>query len=262
MLTIAVCMKQVSDPEAPLSLFEIAADGRHLVPPPGTPPVLSTFDENALEAALKIKDTVGATITVLGAGNKLARPVFKKTIAAGADQLVLLEDEGFEDLDSNSTAEVLARTIEKLGGFDLVVCGRQAADTDAGLVGFGIACKLGIPIISLARKVEITGSSVRIERLLPDGYEVVEAALPVLVTASNEIGELRFPPMKAVIAAQKAQPTVWSAADLGLDLAGLRRADLVRFFVPERRVECAMMEGTPAEIARSISEIFLKARVV
>lgn len=261
MLTIAVCVKQVTDPEAPLSLFAIAADGRHLVPPPGTPPVLSTFDENALEAALKIKDAVGSRVTVLSMGNKLAKPVLKKTLAAGADELILLEDEQFEDLDSNGTAMVLAATIDKLGGFDIVLCGRQAADTDAGQVGMGIAAKLGIPAVTLARKVEVTDASVRVERILPHGHEVVEAAPPVLVTASNEIGELRFPPVKAVIAAQKVQPTVWGAADLGVDLARSTRANLVKFFVPARDILCEMIGGSPQEIANGITEV-LKTRIV
>jgi electron transfer flavoprotein beta subunit len=260
MLTIAVCVKQVVDPEAPLSLFAIAPDGRNLVPPPGTPPVLSTFDENALEAALRIKDAGGAKVTVLSMGNRLARPVLKRTLAAGADELILLEDEQFADLDSNSTAEVLVAAIQKLGGFDIILCGRQAADTDAGQVGFGIATKLGIPAITLARKVEATEASVCIERVLPDGHEMVEVAPPVLVTASNEIGELRFPPVKSVIAAQKVQPAVWSAADLGVDLGGSARVSLVKFFVPVRDIQCDMIEGSPEEIATGIAEV-LKTRV-
>ena len=261
MLTIAVCIKQVVDPEAPLSLFQIAPDGKNLVPPPGTPPVLSAFDENALEAALKIKDAVGAKVTIVSVGNKLAKAVLRKTLAAGADELVLLEDEQFEDLDSSSTALVLTTAIQKLGGVDLVLCGRQAADTDAGQVGFGIAALLDIPAITLARKVETSNGRVRVERVLPDGHEVVEAALPALVTASNEIGELRFPPVKAVIAAQKVQPTVWTAADLGLDLAGAARTNLVKFFVPQRNVECEMIQGSPEEIAERIAFV-LKAQVV
>ena len=82
-----------------------------------------------------------------------------------------------------------------------------------------------------------------------------------MVTASNEIGELRFPPVKAVIAAQKVQPTVWTAADLGLDLAGAARTNLVKFFVPQRNVECEMIQGSPEEIAERIAFV-LKARVV
>lgn len=261
MLTIAVCVKQVVDPEAPLSLFAIAPDGRNLVPPPGTPPVLSTFDENALEAALRIKDAAGARVVVLSLGNKLARPVLKRTLAAGADELILLEDEQFTELDSNGTALALAKAIQKIGEVDLVLCGRQAADTDAGQVGIGIASTLDLPAITLAQKVEVTDGRLRVERLASDGYEVVETALPALVTASNEIGELRFPPVKAVIAAQKLQPIVWSSDDLGLDLSDSGRTNLVEFFVPERRVDCHMIEGeTPEEIADGIATV-LKTRV-
>jgi electron transfer flavoprotein beta subunit len=261
MLTIVVCAKQVVDPEAPLSLFEIAADGKNLVPPPGTPPVLSTFDENALEAALRIKDAVGAKVVVLSMGNKLAKAVLKKTLAAGADELILLEGEQFVDLDSRGTALALARAIEKIGDVDLILCGRQAADTDAGQVGIGVAAMLDIPAITLAQKVEVKDGTVRVERLVAEGYEVVEAALPALVTASNEVGELRFPPVKAVIAAQKIQPTVWSAEELGVDLAGSARTDLVRFFVPERKVQCQLIEGSsPEEIAEGIASV-LKTRV-
>lgn len=260
MLTIAVCVKQVADPEAPLSLFEIAPDGRHLVPPPGTPPVLSTFDENALEAALRIKDAVEAKITVISVGTKLAKPVLKKTIAAGADDLVLVEDERCEDLGSKATAMVLAAAIQKMGGADLVLCGRQAADTDAGEVGIGTAAALDIPAVTLAQKVEVRQDLVRVERLTGDGYEVVEAALPALVTVSNELGELRFPPVKAVLAAQKAQPIMWTLADLRLDLEGSARTDLVQFYVPDRHVDCHMILGTSEEIAEGIAEL-LKTHV-
>jgi electron transfer flavoprotein beta subunit len=262
MLSVVVCAKQVVDPEAPLSLFELAPDGKSLVPPPGTPPVLSAFDENALEAALRIKDAVGAKLTVLSLGNKLAKAVLKKTIAAGADELVLLEDEAFEALDGAQTARVLAKAIEKLGGADLIVCGRQAADTDAGQVGIGIAALLGLPAVTVARKVDIADGKVRVERVTGDGYEVVETALPALVTASNEVGELRFPPVKATIAAQKVQPTVWTAADLGVDLSGAARSSLVKYYVPDRKVQCELITGaTPAEIADGIVAI-LKTRVI
>jgi electron transfer flavoprotein beta subunit len=260
MIRIVVCAKQVVDPEAPLSLFKIAEDGRHLVPPPGTPPVLSAFDENALEAALRIKDALEARVIVLSLGHNLARPVLKKTLAAGADELVLLEDQRFAELDGNTTALALAAAIRKLGDVDLVLCGRQAADTDAGQVGLAVAGLLGLPAATLARKVEVKANAVRVERVLPDGYEVVEAALPMVVTASNEIGELRFPPVKAVIAAQKIQPTVWSADDLGLDHSETSHAELVTYFVPDRRVDCQLISGSPAEIAQGIAAL-LKTRV-
>ena len=265
MISMVVCVKQVVDPEAPLSLFQVAEDGKSLVPPPGTPPVLSTFDENALEAALRIKDEVGARVVVLSLGDRLAKPVLKKTLAAGADELILLDDTRFAELDGYGTAMALTAAIRKLSPVDLVLCGRQAADTDAGQVGFGIAQMLGLPAITLAQKVRVDGATVRVERVLPGGHEVVEAAMPALVTASNEIGELRFPPVKAVIAAQKIQPTVWTADDLGddfaVELVASRRTDLVKFFVPDRRVQCHMIEGeTSEQIAEGIAAL-LKSRV-
>ena len=262
MLTIVVCAKQVVDPEAPLSLFELAPDGKSLVPPPGTPPVLSAFDENALEAALRIKDAVGAKVTVLSLGNKLAKPVLKKTVAAGADELVLLEDEAFEALDSTQTARALAKAIEKLGGADLILCGRQAADTDAGQVGIGIAALLGVPAVTVARKVDVAEGKVRVERVTADGYEVVETTLPALVTVSNEAGELRYPPVKATIAAQKVQPSVWTAADVGVDLLGSARTSLVKYYVPDHKVQCELITGgSPDEIADGIVAV-LKTRVI
>jgi electron transfer flavoprotein beta subunit len=262
MLTIVVCVKQVVDPEAPLSLFEIAADGRNLVPPPGTPPVLSTFDENALEAALLIKDAVGARVVVLSLGNKLAKTVLKKTLAAGADDLILLDDERFGDLDGRGTALVLAKAIQKIGDVDLVLCGRQAADTDAGQVGVGLAAIMGIPAITLARQVEVNDGTLLVERLTADGYEVIEGALPALITASNEIGELRFPPVKNIIAAQKREVTLWDAAELDLDPTGTARTELRKYFVPDRHVECQIIEGgSPDEIAGGVAEV-LRTRVV
>jgi electron transfer flavoprotein beta subunit len=192
----------------------------------------------------------------------MAKPVLKKTIAAGADELILLEDEAFEALDSAQTARALARAIEKLGGADLVLCGRQAADTDAGQVGIGVAAILDLPAVTVARKVEVAAGKVRVERVTADGHEVIEAGLPALVTASNEIGELRFPPVKATIAAQKVQPTVWTAADLGLDLAGAARTNLEKYYVPDRNVQCEMITGAnPGEIAEGVAQI-LKTRIV
>lgn len=256
MLTIIVCIKQVYDPEAPLSLFQLGPDGRSLLPPPGTPPVLSPFDENALEAALRIKEEQGARVVALSMGHKLAKPVLKKALAAGADDLICLDDATFDGLDSYGTSLVLAKAIERIGGADLVLCGRQAADTDAGQVGPTLAECLGIPGVTLARKVELLPESVRVERILADGYEVVEGALPMLITVSQEVGELRFPPVKAVLAAQKKPITVWNAEELGLSGAIVRRAELVRLYVPERESLCEMIGGeNPEQVADGLAAV-------
>ena len=250
MISIIVCMKQVLDPEAPVSAFKVDPEAKRAIPPKGTPPVLNPFDENALEAALRIKDTQGAEITVISMGRNLARPVVKKSLAAGADELILLEDDAFEDFDSYSAAYILAGAIRKIEKYDLILCGRQAADTDAGQVGSGIAEILGIPSITVARKIEASNGKVRVERVVLDGYEIIEAPMPALVTASNEIGELRSATVKAIIEARKKMVTVWNAQDLGVNPSQTKRTNLLALFIPAREaVKCQMVEGKNPEEA-------------
>ena len=264
MISIIVCMKQVLDPEAPTSAFQVDPEARRVISPRGTPPVLNPFDENALEAALRIKDAQGAKITVVSMGRSLARPVVKKSLAVGADELVLLEDDDFEDLDSYSTAYILAVAIKKVGEYDLIFCGRQAADTDAGQVGSGIAEILGIPSITLARKVEAGNGKVRVERVISDGYEVIEAPTPVLVTASNEIGELRSATIKQIMAAQKKPTTVWNAQDLGVDASRMKRASLLRLSTPARqKAKCHIVKGESLEEAGvKLATILREAKII
>ncbi|MFC2032026.1 electron transfer flavoprotein subunit beta/FixA family protein [Chloroflexota bacterium] len=258
MINIIVCMKQVLDPEAPTSAFQIDPEAKRAIPPKGTPPVLNPFDENALEAALKIKDAQEAQITVLSMGPNLAKPVVKKSLGVGADELVLLEDEVFEDLDSYSTALILASAIKKIGKYDLILCGREAADSDAGQVGSGIAEILRVTSITVAGKIEVSNGKVRVERVVSDGYEIIETSMPALVTASSEIGELRSATIQAIIAAQKKTFTTWKAQDLGVDLSQPQRTNMLKLFIPAREVECQLVEGESPEQAGENLAVKLK----
>lgn len=263
MMEVIVCMKQVIDPESPISTFKIDPVAKRAIPPPGTPPVLNPFDENALEAALRIKDDNKAKITVIAMGRNLSRPVLKKSMAVGADELILLEDDAFEDLDSHSTAYMLASAIKKVGNCDLILCGRQASDTDAGQVGSGIAEILGIPSITIAQKVEVIDKKLMVERLVSDGYEVVEAPLPALVTISNEIGELRSATIKAMIAAKEKTVTVWNAQDIGADPSRAKRISLLKLFTPVQEVKCQIVEGsTPEEAAENLVLKLRDAKII
>src|SRR5512136_2985520 len=214
-MELIVCVKQVPDPEAPPASFKVDAATNKVVPPPGVAPVVSTYDETAVEAALKVKDAkAGSKVTVLSLGNSLVRDVVKKPLAMGADTLVLLEDPAYEDGDSFSTATALAAAIKKIGKFDIIFCGRQAADWDAGQVGAGIAEFLGIPSVTPAKKVDFAGGKVTVERVITDGYEVVESTAPMLISVSNELGEPRYPKLKGIMAAAKKQPINWKASDI------------------------------------------------
>jgi len=263
-MKIIVLMKQVIDPEAPVSAFKVDEETRKALPPKGTPPVLNPADENALEASLRIKDAQPETeITVISMGPQMAKPVVKKSLAAGADALLLLEDATFEDLDSAASAQILATAIKKVGEYDLILCGRQASDTDAGQVGSGVAEILGLPSITVAQKVELSGSQLKVERVTSDGYEVIESPLPALVTASNEIGDLRFPNVKQTMAAQKIPVTTWNAQDLGVDVSQLGRINKVKLYQPIQEVNTEVIEGeTPEEAGTKLAERLRDAKVI
>ncbi len=257
-MNMIVCVKQVIDPEAPPASFKIDPSSNTVVPPSGVSPVISLFDENAVEAALRIKDAQGGKITVISLGINLLRDVVKKPLSMGADELILLEDEAFAEGDSWSTAYALAMAIKKIGEYDLIFCGRQAADWDAGQVGSGIAEILGLPSVTLAKKIDITDGKARVERVTADGYEVIEVSLPALITISNELGEARYPTIRGIMAAKKKEPIIWKPADIGSEPSQVgaagRRTKLLKLFQPVREGKCEIIEGeSPEEAAISLA---------
>ncbi len=266
-MNMIVCCKQVIDPEAPPASFRVDASANKVVPPSGVPPVISPFDENAVEAALKIKDAKGGKITAISMGVNLLRDVVKKPLSMGADELVLLEDEAFAEGDSWSTAYALAMAIKKIGGYDLIFCGRQAADWDAGQVGPGIAEILNLPSVTLAKKVDITDGKARVERVTTDGYEVVEVPLPALITVSNELGAARYPTIKGIMMAKRKEPTVWKPADIGVSPSEIgaagRRAKLLKLFQPVREGKCEIIGGdSPEEAATKLALKLREAKIL
>jgi electron transfer flavoprotein beta subunit len=249
-LNIVVTAKQVIDPETPLSAFGV--ESNRVSTPANQSPVINGFDEQAIEAALRLREAVGeAHITVLSMGTDFALDVIKKPLAMGADDLVLLQDPLFENaIDPMLTVAVLAAAVRKLGNVDLVLAGRQASDWDNAQVPFGLAEALGWPIATIAKKVEVNNGTLRVERALPDGHEVVEVELPAVVSVSNELGTVRYPNMRGIMAARRVQPTVWTADDVGVNPAQLDRAfELVSLVKPERSVETEMITGDDDEDA-------------
>jgi electron transfer flavoprotein beta subunit len=262
-MKIIVCVKIVLDPEAPASLFKVDTEARKVIPPPGTSPVLNPFDENALEAALKLKNNQGASITVVSLGKNIPKPIIKKSLATGADNLILLEDETFTDLDSYSTADIIARAIRKIGAYDLILCGREAADTDDGQVGLGIAEILGIPSVSLAGNIEANNNQLKVDRATSAGCETLEVSLPALVTVSNEVGNLRTATLQGILAAQKKPVTIWNANELGIDQPQMQRTKLYSLFQPVRNTKCEMIPAeTPEVAAVKLADKLREARVI
>jgi electron transfer flavoprotein beta subunit len=267
-LHIIACVKQVPDPEAPASAFRVDEAAKKVVPAAGVTPVISQFDALAVEAALRVKDAAADTkITVISLGPEGARDVIKHSLAMGADEGVLLTDNAFNDGDSYTTALALAKAIEKIGDYNLVLCGRQATDWDAGVVGYGIAEMLGVPSVSLAKSVAIQDGKAVVERVLMEGYDTIETSLPALVTVSNELGEPRYPKLQQIMMAARKQVTVWGAGDLGLDAssvgAGAVRLNLERLFQPVSEVECEIMEGeTPDETATKLAQRLREQKII
>lgn len=258
-MKIIVCMKQVPDPEGPRECFVINPETVR-VEPRGIPPVLSLFDENALEAALRIKDDHGeeVKITLVTLGGRISNVVLQKALSVGADDLVKVEGEAFESggLDSFGTASALAATIKRIGGYDLILAGRQAADWNAGQVGIFLAGLLEHPVVTLAEKVDIQGENVVVKRLIPSGYETVRTKLPAVVVVSNEVGELRYPTMIQRREAKTKPITAWGASDIGLDRAPENRVVMKRLFAPEmRKGQCQLIDGeTPDEAGRNLAQ--------
>ena len=266
-MNIIVCFKQVNDPEAPPCSFKIDTAANKVLPSPGIAPVISTFDEYAIEAALRIREKVGGRVTALSLGVNLLRDIVKKPLAMGADDLVLLEDPAFVDGDAWSTAYALTLAIKKIGQFDLILCGRQAADWDSGQVGSGIAEILGIASVTIARKIEIEGNKVKVERVIPDGYEVIEVGLPAVITLSNEHAAPRYANIKGIMMAKRKEPIVWKPADIGADPetigANGRRSKLLKLFQTVRDTKCEILAGdTPEDSAAKLATRLREVKVL
>jgi electron transfer flavoprotein beta subunit len=265
---IVVCVKQVPDPEAPFSMFRVDEQARRVIPAAGLPLVMSPFDEQALEAALRLRDTgTECRITVLTLGPEAARNALKQGLAMGADDGVLLADAALQEGDAAATACALAAAVRKLGPCELVLTGRQAADWDAGVVGCGVAELLDRPVITFARDVKLSGGRARVERVVENGYDVVEAPLPVVVTVSNELGAARKPSLRETMRAARKPVVAWSAADLGLAPAAVGAAGArcirERVFVPASRGNCELVPGdTPEDQGTSLARRLVETRLI
>ena len=267
-MNIVCCVKQVYDPETPARAFKVDEAAKQVVPAAGNPPVISQFDQIAVEAALRVRESAGeGTITILSLGPDSARDVIKTGLAMGADEGVHLNDPALFDGDGYSTAVALAAAIEKIGDVDLVLCGRQATDWDFGVTGLAIAELLGVPSISITKSIAVVNGKVQAERVLGDAFETVEVPTPCVVSVSNELGEPRYPKLPQIMQAARKQVTVWTAADLGLSPAQVgsagARLELEALYLPQVESQCEFIEGeTPAEIAVNLAHALREAKLI
>ena len=266
-MNVIVCVKQVPDPEIPPSKFKIDLATKNVVPPAGVPPVISVFDERAVEAACRLKDKFKAKTWALSLGTPKAADVVKHALTMGVDEGVVVSDKVFENLDGFGTAFVLSQAIKKIGPFDVILCGRQAADWDSGQVGSILGEMFGIPVVTIARAITVVENRLRVERVLKDGYQVVEVPTPCVVTVSNEIGLPRLPSGLALITAARKKIPVWTANDLQLDQAKVAAAsghtEIVNLVVPTREGRVEIIGGAnTADAAAKLAARLREANVV
>ena len=243
-LNMIVCLRQVPDPDGCRIGLVINSEENN-VTTLGIPPVINSFDENALEAALQLKEKHGGRIVAVSIGEKLAKPILTKALAVGADDLILLNDEGFKGVDSYSRAYVLACAVRKIGDYDLILTGMQTSDWGFSQVGIVLAEILGIPSIGNAQSVKIEGSKVVVKRTTRNGYQIVEASIPALITADSLLGELRYPSLNSIVLARKRPLMKWGMKELEIDPGdpGLRRLVYEISSPPQRQGDCHMIEG-------------------
>lgn len=260
-MNIVVCVKQVIDPEAPSSVFNIDSATNKGMNADGSPPVLDPYGEYALEGALRLKADKGGKVTVIAMGAEFEVNVVKKSLAMGADELILVEDSAFADVDAYGTVYGLSQAIKKVGEYDLILTGREASDTNGGQTGSGIAETLGLPCVTLAKQIDIDGSQAKVQRVITDGYEVVTVPLPAVITVSNEIGEVRFPTMKGIMGAKKMKPTVYTPGDIGMDGVP-KKSKMVRLYQEISEAHCEFIKGeSPEELAGNLTEKLRAAKL-
>ena len=250
-MKIVVCVKQVPD----TAEVRINPETNTLMRD-GVPSIINPYDLHAIEAGLQIKDAAGGELTVITMGPPQAENALRESLSMGADKAVLLTDRLFAGSDTWATAFALYKAIELLGA-DVILCGKQAIDGDTAQVGPEIAEFLDIPHIAYVRKiVEVGKDRMVVQRLMDDGFDVIETSLPVLLTAVRELNVPRLPSLKGKMAAKKAEIRKLTAADLKIEEQdlGLKGSptQVRNIFAPEARTNRRMLQGSAEDMVNDL----------
>jgi electron transfer flavoprotein beta subunit len=278
-LKIIACIKQVPDSEA-----KVKADSGK-VSWGDAPLVINPFDEYAVEGALQQREAQsGSTVTALCIGSESAKEALKHALAMGADDAILVSDPVLtEGLDTVGAARVLAAAIQKIGGVDMVVFGRQTLDSGSGLTAAQTARVLGWPLLGLAGQIKVeilsgaqgdAGSAssplgVTVERVIEEGRQSVKSKLPAIISVVQSIGEPRYPSFMGIRKASKANIPVWSLGDLGASFGDgvsapapvITRSELMN--PPARETTIEIISGeSPTEIADKLADKLIAEKVL
>ncbi|MCK4519667.1 MAG: electron transfer flavoprotein subunit beta/FixA family protein [Candidatus Omnitrophica bacterium] len=257
-MKIIVCIKQVPD------TTEVSIDPEtNTLIREGVASMINPFDMYAIEEAVKLKERFGGQTTVITMGPPQAASALREALSLGIDSAIHLSDRVFAGSDTWATSLILAKAIEKIGDCDLVICGKQASDGDTAQVGPGIATHLNMPQATYVRRIDSLHLDtdpriIVVERLLEEGYELLEIKLPVLITVVKEINEPRLPSLRGKMSARKAEILVWGNKDLGLeeDKIGLNGSptQVVKIFTPSAKEGGKILDGEPQEVVDKLVE--------
>lgn len=242
-MKIIVCIKQVPDAK------DVRLDPEtNTLAREGVQSIMNPYDQHALEEAVRLREQLGGEVTVLSMGPPQAEEVLRQAISCGADRGVLISDRAFAGADTWATSYTLAKAVNKIGEFDLILCGKQAIDGDTAQVGPGLAIQLEIPFITCIQKVrEADEKQLVMERMMDDGYDVVSVNYPVLLTVVKDLNEPRVPSLKGKMKSKKAEIEMLTAADVGADASCIGLAgsptQVVDVFPPPPRGERAILTG-------------------
>ena len=253
-MNIIVLVKQVPD----TSEVKINRETNTLIRD-GVPSIINPYDMYAIEEALRLREQHGGKVTAVTMGPPQAGDALKEAVSLGVDDVVLLSDRAFAGADTWATSYVLAKGIKKIGDFDLVIAGKQAIDGDTAQVGPETADMLGIPFIAYIRKIEqVDGRKMVAERLMDEGYDVVETSLPALITVVKEINQPRLPSLKGKMKAKSLKVASLTAKDIGAEESqcGLKGSPtkVVRIFPPAPRGQREMLKGPIEEQVGAVAK--------
>ena len=210
-MNIVVLVKQVPDSGAERSL----RDDDNTVDRESATNVINEMDEYAIEEALRIQEAHGGEVTVVSMGPQRAAESIRKALSMGPDKAVHVVDDALAGSDALVTSKVLAAAVRTVNP-DLILCGAESTDGRVQVMAQMLAERLGIAALTGARKLTVDGSSLTIERQTEEGYEVVTASAPAVVSVWDTINEPRYPSFKGIMAAKKKPVTTLSLADLGI----------------------------------------------
>ncbi len=233
----------------------------------GVPSIINPEDKNALEEALRLKDSMGARVIVVSMGPPQAEDALREALAMGADEAILLTDRAFAGADTWATATALGYALKKIGDFDLVLAGRQAIDGDTAQVGPQLAEFLKIPQITYVRELTVDDSRVRAKRVLEDGFEEIEAQMPALLTVIKQANTPRYPHAGAIMTAYRQQKVMpWGAKDIDADpeKLGLKGSptQVKRSFSPPPKEPGQVLKGAPPEAAKDLVAILRDKNII